>query len=65
MQNDHGTLVDYITCEELRPATAAEAAASKKAKATQGVITVDGRLCWVMTAADREAIEHSMKGGEQ
>lgn len=44
--NEHGTLNDYKTGEVIRPATADELAASKAAGDT-GVITVDGRSCYV------------------
>ena len=47
---DHGTLYDYSTGEELRPATAEEQAASEQAAETDGghgVIEVDGRSCYV------------------
>ena len=42
----HGTLTDYRTGEDIRPATAEEAAASTAA-GERGVITVDGRSCYV------------------
>jgi hypothetical protein len=45
-----GTLHDYKTGEAIRPATAAELAASIEAAKTDGgagVITVDGKSCYV------------------
>lgn len=45
-----GTLHDYATGEDLRPATAAEAAASREAARSDGgsgVIQVAGRSCYV------------------
>lgn len=46
----HGDLHDYTTGEYIRPATAAEKAASDAEVAAghpEGVITVDGRSCYV------------------
>ena len=46
----HGTLTDYQTGESIRPATAAERAASlaaAKADGGAGVIRVDGRSVYV------------------
>jgi len=47
---DYGTLIDYRTGESLRPATAAEQAASIEAArhdGGRGVIDVDGRPVYV------------------
>jgi hypothetical protein len=49
-KRSHGTLTDYKTGASLRPATAAEAKASKAAARRDGgagVIAVDGRSCFV------------------
>jgi hypothetical protein len=46
-QADHGTLVDYWTGEDIRPATASERKASNLANASRCVILVNGRSCYV------------------
>lgn len=46
----HGDLMDYTTGEYIRPATASEKAASDAEVAAghpEGIITVDGRSCYV------------------
>ena len=53
---DYGTLCDYRTGEQIRPATAAELTASLDAArhdGGSGVIEVDGRSCYV-DGGDRE-----------
>ena len=50
MNNDHGTLCDYLTGESIRPATAEERAESIDAARYDGgagVIEIDGRSCYV------------------
>ena len=45
-QTDHGTLIDYQTGDDIRPATASEREASDEA-GPEGVIIVGGRSCYV------------------
>jgi hypothetical protein len=45
-QTEHGTLTDYQTGDDIRPATAAERVASDAA-GPEGVILVNGRSCYV------------------
>lgn len=50
MNNDHGTLCDYLTGDSIRPATAEERAESIDAARCDGgagVIEIDGRPCYV------------------
>lgn len=50
MTTTYGTLMDYVTGESIRPATAEEAYRSTNAAAKDGgagVIDVDGRRCYV------------------
>jgi hypothetical protein len=46
-QTDHGTLIDYQTGDDIRPATVSEREASDEA-GPEGVIIVGGRSCYVV-----------------
>jgi hypothetical protein len=63
-ETTHGTLTDYQTGESIRPATAAERAASlaaAKADGGAGVIRIDGRSVYVADSIDGVVDAHTLR----